>query len=137
MSIKNVNTGKVIAMTSRLADSEMSRAFGLMFSKPSQAALVLKFSDEIIISLHMVFVFYPIDVLFVNSSMKIVDLIEDFRPFQTYTAKKKAIYAIELPVGTVKHSKTKIGHKIAFISIRAKGHVNGKSITITKAGRLL
>ena len=74
MPIKNVNTGKVIAVTSRVADSFMSRALGLMFSRPSQAALVLKFPEEQAIALHMTFVFYPIDVIFVNGKKEIVDL---------------------------------------------------------------
>lgn len=133
MPIKNATTGKVIAASSRLADSALSRTLGLMFSKPQQAALVLKFPEDERISLHMAFVFYPIDVIFVNSRKEIVDVKEDFRPFETYTSKRKAEYAIELPAGTVKQTKTKEGHRIEFLKIKHKSYLNGRSITVTKA----
>lgn len=133
MPLKNTTTGKVIATSSRLANSLLSRSVGLMFSKPQQSALVMKFEKEEKISLHMMFVFYPIDVLFLNRKKQVVDIKQNFRPFEGYTARKKAKYAIELPAGTIKETKTKIGHEIEFFSVKETKHVNGRSITITKA----
>lgn len=133
MPIKNATTGKVIALSSRLADSTLSRSLGLMFSKPRQAALVLKFPEDERIILHMAFVFYPIDVLFANSRREIVDIKEDFRPFETYVSKRKAKYAIEVPAGTVRQTKTKVGHRIEFLKIKHKTYINGRSVTVTKA----
>ncbi len=133
MPIKNANTGKVIAVSLRLADSTLSRTLGLMFSKPQQAALVLKFPEDERISLHMAFVFYPIDVIFANSRREIVDIKEDFRPFETYVSKRKARYAIEAPAGTVRQTRTKIGHRIEFLKIKHKSYMNGRSVTVTKA----
>ena len=133
MPIKNITTGKVIALSSRLADSALERSLGLMFSKPQQAALILKFQEESKISLHMAFVFYPIDVIFANSRKEIVDIKEDFRPFYTYVSKRKAKYAIEVPAGTVRQTRTKVGHKIEFIKIKHKTYLNGRSITVTNA----
>ncbi len=132
MPIKNATTGKVIALSSRLADSALERSLGLMFSKPQQAALVLKFKEDVKISLHMMFVFYPIDVIFANSRKEIVDIKEGFRPFDTYTSRRKAKYAIELPAGTVKQTKTKAGHRIEFLKIKHKSYINGRSVTVTK-----
>lgn len=132
MPIKNMTTNKVIAVSSRFADSPWSRSLGLMFSKPQQAALVLNFAKEEKISLHMMFVFYAIDVLFVNKRKEVVDIKENFKPFDTYASKRKAKYAIELPAGTVKETKTKINHKIAFLAIKESRFLNGKSITIMK-----
>ncbi len=133
MPIKNATTGKVIAVSSRLADSTLSRSLGLMFSKPQQAALVLRFSADEKISLHMMFVFYPIDVIFANSRKEIVDIKEEFKPFDTYVSKRKAKYAIELPAGTIRETKTKVGHKIEFLKIKHKTYLNGRSVTVTKA----
>ncbi len=135
MPIKNATTGKVIAVSSRVADSAIERSLGLMFSKPQQAALVLKFQEEVKISLHMMFVFYPIDVIFANSRKEIVDIKEGFRPFDTYASRRNAKYAIELPAGTVRETKTKVGHKIEFLSIKHKTYLNGRSVTVTKAGK--
>ena len=135
MPIKNATTNQVIAVSSRQADSLLSRSMGLMFSKPRQAAPILKFEKEMKISLHMAFVFYLIDVIFVNKARRVVDVKENFRPFETYASNRKALYAIELPEGTIKQTKTKVGHKIDFLSVKQKSYVNGKSITITKAHR--
>ena len=132
MPIKNMTTNKVIAVSSRFADSTLSRSLGLMFSKPRQAALVLNFAREEKISLHMMFVFYAIDVIFVNKRKEVVDIKENFKPFDTYSSRRKAKYAIELPAGTIKETKTKINHKIAFFAIKESRFFNGKSITITK-----
>ncbi|MBS3132659.1 DUF192 domain-containing protein [Candidatus Woesearchaeota archaeon] len=133
MPIKNATTNRLIAASSRLADSLLSRSMGLMFSKPEQAALVLKFEREERISLHMMFVFYPIDVIFVNKRLQVVDVKENLRPFDTYSSGRKALYAIELPKGTVKDTKTKAGHRIEFLTVKQKNYLNGKSITITKS----
>ena len=133
MPIKNATTDKVIATTSRLADSLLSRLLGLMFSKPSHAALVIKFDEEEKISLHMMFVFYPIDVIFVNKRKEVVDVKENLRPFDTHTSERKALYAIELPVGTIRNSKTKIGHRITFLTVKETHHPNGRSVVVTKA----
>ncbi len=133
MPIKNATTGKLIALSSRLADSTLSRSLGLMFSKPQQAALVLKFQEDEKISLHMAFVFYPIDVIFANSRREIVDIKEGFKPFDAYVSKRKAKYAIEVPAGTVRQTRTKVGHKIEFLKIKHKTYMNGRSVTVTKA----
>jgi uncharacterized membrane protein (UPF0127 family) len=84
-----------------------------MFSAKSKN-LVFVFKKEKINPLHMLFVFYPIDVLFLDKNKKIVEIKENFRPFEFYTPKKKSKYVIELAKGAVKRSKTKVGDKIRF-----------------------
>jgi len=60
----------------------------------------------------MLFVFYPIDVLFLDKNKIVVEIKENFMPFAFYTPKNKAQYVTELPKGTIKKSKTEIGDKI-------------------------
>ena len=62
----------------------------------------------------MFFVFYPIDVLFLDKNKIVADKKENFKPFAFYKSKKKAMYAIELPNETIKKTKTEIGDKIEF-----------------------
>ena len=62
----------------------------------------------------MLFVFYPIDVLFLDKNKFVADKKENFMPFTFYKSKKKAMYAIELPNGVIKKTKTNIGDKIKF-----------------------
>ena len=95
-------------------DGILQKFIGLMFSKKRNIALIFRFNKEKIISLHMLFVFYPIDVLFLGKNRIVVDKKENFRPLAFYSSKKKSMYAIELPNGAVKKTNTEIGDKIGF-----------------------
>lgn len=111
--IKNTTRKTVIAKNYKILDSKLSQALGLMFSKPK--CLVFDFKKEKRISLHMLFVFFPIDVLFLDNGKKVVEVKENFRPFTFYTSKSDKIrYVIELPKATVKGSKTRLYDKIEF-----------------------
>ena len=92
----------------------LSKFIGLMLSKNEKKTLVFEFAEEQNIALHMFFVFYPIDVIFLDKNKAVVDKKENFLPFTFYTSKKMAVYAIELPIGTIKKSKTAINDNIKF-----------------------
>ncbi len=75
-------------------------------------AKILVFDKDKRISLHMLFVFFPLLVLFVNND-KIVE-IKLLKPFTFYTSKNKARYAIEIPLKLVIPGFA-VGDKIRFI----------------------
>jgi len=60
-------------------------------------------------SFHMMFMFFSIDIVFLNSKGKVVDMKENFRPWTFYTPKKPARYALEAPTGTIQSEKISIG----------------------------
>jgi len=103
---------RILEVNSKLCEGIFSKFIGLMFSKKQNRALIFKFSKEKIISLHMFFVFYPIDVLFLDKNKIVVDKKENFEPFTFCKSRKKSIYSVELPNGTIKKTKTEIGDKI-------------------------
>ncbi|MBN2052761.1 DUF192 domain-containing protein [Candidatus Woesearchaeota archaeon] len=103
----------IIVKKSKLCKDVFSKAFGLMFHfKKPDYGLVFIFNNERRADLHMLFVFFPIDVLFLDKNKKVVDIKKDFKPFSYYLPKAKAMYVIELPVGFV--GKTKIKDLIRF-----------------------
>ena len=112
MAINNITKKTILETDFKFCNDAYSKSIGLMFSKKRKLALIFKFSKERIIGLHMLFVFYPIDVLFLNKNNIVVDKKENFKPFTFCKSKKKATYAIELPEGTIKKTKTNIGDKI-------------------------
>lgn len=81
-----------------------------MFSSPK--TLVFEFSKEKIAPLHMFFVFFTIDVIFLDKNKKIVEIKENFRPFTFYNPKNKAKYVLELEKGIIKRTSSKIGDTI-------------------------
>jgi len=113
--IINRTNKKIIAKEYMLCKSIFSKALGLMFTRKSkQQNLVFVFKKEKIIPLHMLFVFYPIDVLFLDKDKRVVDIKINFRPFVFYTPKKKAKYVVELKKGAVDESGTTFKDEIDF-----------------------
>jgi len=91
--------------------SVFSKALGLMFhTKPK--SLIFQFNKEQLIPLHMCFVFFPIDVVFLNSNKKVVEIKENFKPWTYYSPKNKAKYVIELPKDTIKNSRIELNDLI-------------------------
>ena len=72
-------------------------ARGLMFTRPRDRALVFTFSAPAKVALHMWFVFYRIDVLYLDGAGRVLEIIRDFKPFSYYRPKSAASYVVELP----------------------------------------
>jgi len=111
--IKNITKGTVISDDYKICSSILCKARGLMFRK-NPAALVFEFNREQRNSLHMMFVFFLIDVIFLDKDKKVVEIKENFRPFAMYIPKNKSMYVIELEKGKIAESRSEIGDIIAF-----------------------
>ena len=109
--IRDKTTGKVISERHSVCRSLWSKARGLMF-RFRPVCLVFEFSKLQRNSLHMWFVFFPIDVLFLDGDRKVVEIKERFMPFAFYTPKKKSMFVIELPVLTVEDRGISVGDAI-------------------------
>lgn len=133
MAVKNLTRNSILAMKSRVADSTLKRVVGLMFSRQTQSAMILKFGRETPVSLHTFFVFFPIDILFVDGDDRVVEAVGGMQPFTTYVGRKKAKYVVELPAGTIKRSRTRIGDRLAFLRVVEKKLDNGRRLTVCKA----
>ena len=58
-----------------ICKTSLKKAVGLMFSKRiKNKGLVFVFNKDVKFSLHMLFVFYPIDVLFLDAKKRIVEM---------------------------------------------------------------
>lgn len=104
---KKIITKKIIKRT-----NIFQKGTGLMFHKKiTDEAHIFYFKCAQTLKLTMIFVFFPIDVLFLKNG-KIVDLKENFKPFTNYTSKVKADTFIELPEGFIKKHKLKLNQNI-------------------------
>nr|WP_209583442.1 DUF192 domain-containing protein [Methanobacterium aggregans] len=100
-----------------VAASFMSRFMGLMFRKELQRGLILKLPKTRSrrgAAIHMFFMRMPLDIVFADSNMKVVDTVS-IGPWKTYTPKSAAQYVIELEKGTIDASKTQIGDELDFM----------------------
>ena len=87
-------TQKIISNEEIICNSFFSQARGLMFRQKHN--LIMTFNKEIKVSLHMFFVFYPIDVLILNKNKDIVEIKRHFKPFTFWNSKEKGKYVVEL-----------------------------------------
>ena len=108
---KGINLGKF-----DLADSFMSRFRGLMFRKDFERGLILKIPSSRSrhgSAIHMFFMRFPLDIIFVDEYKKIVDMVS-IEPWKTYTPKVPSKYVIEMEQGAIKNFKLEIGDELDF-----------------------
>jgi len=100
-------------INAKVCNSFISKAIGLMFAlKPRN--LLFVFNKEVIRGLHMLFVFFPIDVVFLDKNKKVVELKEGFMPFTFYRPRNKAMYVLEMAKGSVRRYRIKLGQRAIF-----------------------
>jgi uncharacterized protein len=107
MIIKNKMKLTLLSKNSRNADNFLSRFKGLMGKK--------SFSEEdgLIInpcnSIHMFFMKFSLDIVFVNKNNRVVHLIENLKPWKLSKIVWSAAFVIELPIDSIKKAKQKLG----------------------------
>lgn len=70
--LRNLSKRENICNKVKLCNNIFCKSIGFMFSKKDEdLALIFEFSYEKIVPLHMFFVFYSIDVLFLDEDKKI------------------------------------------------------------------
>ena len=112
MKIINISNKKVICQNASLADTPISRIFGLLKHKslPPDEGLVITRCR----SIHMFFMRFAIDVIFIDKNSRIVGLVKSIKPFRMSPYFFKARSAIELAAGTIEKTRTLIGDQILF-----------------------
>ena len=113
MRIQNLTQNTILAFNARLADTFLSRLTGLpnRTSLSEGEALVITRSN----SIHMLFMRFPIDVVFVDRKNIVAGCVKRILPFRLSPIFWKADRAIELPAGTIDKTRTVIGDSIEFV----------------------
>lgn len=99
MALVNQKTGDIIAPKVILCDTFLKRGRGLMFRQtlpPDEVYIFVEGRESVALtSIHMLFVFFPIAVLWLNNERQVVDtvLAQPFRPH--YAPSQSARYFVE------------------------------------------
>lgn len=112
MDIFNLSKNVVVAFRVNVADTFFRRFLGLMFrKKPSPLLISFDREGRVSSSIHMFFVGFPLDVVWMDKELRVVDLREEIKPFglKIYFPKKKANYVLELPSGGIRRGKIETG----------------------------
>ncbi|MCD1294734.1 hypothetical protein CUJ83_06945 [Methanocella sp. CWC-04] len=112
MNLLKKSDGTIIARNIEFADTMLKQTIGLMFRRdiPEDFAMIFDVIWEQYVDIHMMFVTFPIDLVYLNNEKKIVDLKKGLKPWTGMaTPKSPARYVIEMPVGTVEKFYLKEG----------------------------
>jgi uncharacterized membrane protein (UPF0127 family) len=113
MIVTNSDRGTVIGEAIEVAVSAAQRVRGLLGRDCLADGQGLLFKS--CASLHTFFMQFPIDVLFMDRQGKVLKTSRDVRPFKVVMAPFHAYYALELPVGSIDSSSTRIGDRVLFL----------------------
>jgi len=110
MKILNQTQNTTVAENAVMADTFMSRMVGLLKHNSLAEGEGLWITQ--CNSIHMFFMRFAIDVIFVDKSNRVVGVVENILPNRLSRIYWKAKAAIEVPVGVISKSKTQVGDQI-------------------------
>lgn len=106
----------IITQRARILESRWSHALGLMFRKKlDDESYIFVFKNPKRDYVTMMFMRFPIDIIWLDEDKKILDIYEEARPYQRLIPfKHKSKYMVECAAGTVRKHSLKIGEKLSF-----------------------
>ena len=107
--IKNITNGEVISEKVKLAKSFSDKTFGMILSRNSGG---LMFKTRF--GIHTFFMKKSIDVIVLDKEDRVRQISEDLKPNNIFLWNPKFNTIIELPHGSIKSSKTKVGDSLKF-----------------------
>ena len=110
MKIINTTKQTILANKGLLADTVISRMTGLLNKRsfePGEALVITGCR-----SIHMFFMKFAIDAVFVSRDNIVVGLVKHILPFRLSPYFYKADYVIELPSGVIEETKTCVGDSV-------------------------
>ena len=107
MIVKNLTKNILLSAQAELADTFFTRMRGLLgrtaFSQGQ--ALVITHCN----SIHMFFMKFPIDAIFLDHSNRVVGEVKHIQPFQMSPVFWTSERVVELPAGTLDRTATSLG----------------------------
>jgi uncharacterized membrane protein (UPF0127 family) len=112
MIVRNRDRETVLGEAIEVADTAVRRVKGLLGRECLEDGQGLLFKQ--CSSLHTLFMRFPIDILFIDKSGKVLKSRSSVKPFKLVAAPLRAHYALELPSGSIARSGTRVGDRVTF-----------------------
>ncbi len=108
--IENVTRDTVVAERVRIARNARDRTIGLMGrgGLPDGDGLWIERAP----SIHMFFMRFPIDAIFVDRELRVTKVVADLRPWRVVWWARGARDCLELPAGAARVSGTEVGDQL-------------------------
>ena len=108
--VQNVTRGTTIGNRIRVARSMVERTVGLLRTPSLELGEGLWIERSP--SIHMFFMRYAIDAVFVAADGRVTKIVEDLKPWRVVWWARGARDCLELPVGAVAASSTRVGDQL-------------------------
>jgi uncharacterized protein len=117
MKVYHPATGLCLSERVVLANTFFTRLQGLMFRRrlPPNEALWLRPCNGV----HTFWMFFAIDVVFLDRELKIVRLVENLRPFRFTRPHLSARSVLEMPAHRIAETGLKVGDRLEFVRDQA------------------
>jgi len=105
--VMNTTRGKQLITDGQVADGSFTRLRGLLGRRglePGQGLMIVPCQ-----SIHMFFMAFPIDVVYVSAEMEVVGIDHAIRPWRVGKPRPQSRFVLEVPAGTAKATGTQIG----------------------------
>ena len=112
MRIQNITRSTELASSAKEVRGFFGRLAGLINKKKlakDEGLIIYRCS-----AVHTMWMKYPIDIVFVDSQLRIRKLIRHLKPWSFSPLVMSACIAIELPVETINRSLTEMGDQLSF-----------------------
>lgn len=111
--VTDESTGDDVATRVRVASSLVDRTVGLLTTREvlPDTGLWIERSP----SIHMFFMRYPIDAIFVDADGTVVKLVEHLRPWRIVPWARGARDCLELRAGTIAERGVRVGHRLRLV----------------------
>lgn len=123
IKIINQTKKKILASKGVIADNWWSRTVGLLANSS------LKQGEGLVIrpcsAIHSFGMRFAIDVLFLDKEGKVLKIKPNFLPFRLAIGRNNVYQVIELPVGKIEESSTKLGDLITLEEDDSETNTNG------------
>ena len=113
MIIGNSDRGTTLGEAIEVAATAVQRVKGLLGRECLADGQGLLFKS--CSSLHTFFMQFPIDIVYMDKDGKVLKSARAVKPFKFVMAPLRAYYALELPVGAINQSATRVGDSLRFI----------------------
>jgi uncharacterized membrane protein (UPF0127 family) len=121
--IRNKTKNTILVNETERADSVFSKAKGLMFRSElgKGRGMLFTFGREDYVGIWMLFVRFPIDLIYLDSKKRVVGIFERIRPvtfnpktWKVYYPVVPSKYIIEVNSGIIRETGTEIGDSLEF-----------------------
>jgi uncharacterized protein len=114
MRVENVTKGTSVGDRIRVASSTRDRTVGLLRTPTLNAGEGLWIERSP--SIHMFFMPYAIDAVFVATDGRVTKIAQGLRPWRVVWWARGARDCLELPVGAVAASQTEVGDRLELVA---------------------